>query len=179
MSDETRETSTTGGQKGRKLERMSLIPRYPLEVLARHYAIGAEKYEDHNWRQGYPWSWSYDSLLRHLLAFWDGEDIDEETGSPHLAGVLFHVMALIQFTKDFPEHDDRFKPVPKPEEASWWFPAVTLELEGLDPEVFRILTGLVVLPEEHMRLFEIDSGGQATEIHPVQASLEVRSHPGS
>lgn len=85
---EVRTTSSTGGQKGVKLARFELIPTGPLKAVAEHYGKGAEKYEDRNWERGYEWSKSYAALQRHLNAFWSGEDIDEETGSPHLAAAV-------------------------------------------------------------------------------------------
>ena len=73
---EVRTTSATGGMKGVKLERFDLIPIGPLTELARHYGRGAEKYDNHQWRKGYEWSKSYSALLRHLTAFWNGENYD-------------------------------------------------------------------------------------------------------
>jgi hypothetical protein len=105
---EVRSVSSTGGEKGTKLARYDLIPVHPLEELAKHFGRGALKYDDNQWRKGYEWSKSYAALQRHLTAFWDGEDIDAETGSPHLAAVAWHAFALIQFAKDFPEFDDRY-----------------------------------------------------------------------
>lgn len=43
----------TGGEKGQKLERFDLLPVAPLEAVARHYGIGANKYAERNWEQGY------------------------------------------------------------------------------------------------------------------------------
>jgi 5'(3')-deoxyribonucleotidase len=100
---------TTGGQKGSKLERYDLIPTGPLAEVARHYGRGARKYDDHNWRRGYDWSLSYAALQRHAQAFWDGEDIDPETGSHHLAAVVFHALAMMEWGKTHPELDDRWK----------------------------------------------------------------------
>jgi hypothetical protein len=111
MSDEVRMTDPdTGGQKGMKLARFSLIPARPLWKVAEHYGTGAAKYADRNWERGYPWSWSYDAIGRHLTSFWMGEDIDPETGSPHLAAVVFHAMALMEFNATHPEKDDRPQP---------------------------------------------------------------------
>lgn len=102
--------SSTGGLKEVKDERHDLVPTEALAILARHYGVGARKYADHNWRKGYEWSKSYASLQRHAQAFWGGEDIDEETGSPHMAGVAFHAFALLVFMQDHPSFDDRFTP---------------------------------------------------------------------
>lgn len=82
---EVRTTSSTGGEKGTKDERYDLLPAGALATVARHYGIGARKYAAHNWRRGYEWSKSYAALQRHLNAFWGGEDIDDETQSPHMA----------------------------------------------------------------------------------------------
>lgn len=107
---EVRTTSSTGGMKGVKPERYSLIPTEALDIMARLYGFGAEKYEAHNWRKGYEWSKSFDSLFRHATSALRGEDIDPETGLPHLAGVVFHCFTLMVFAEEHPEFDDRWKP---------------------------------------------------------------------
>ncbi len=85
---------TTGGEKGSKLARFSLIPRDFLWALAEHYGRGARKYEDRNWERGYKWSLSVDALDRHLNAWLLGENNDVETGSSHLVAVAWHAIAL-------------------------------------------------------------------------------------
>lgn len=118
---EVRTTSTTGGQKGVKDERIDLIPVGPLLELARLYGKGAQKYDDHNWRRGYEWSKSYASLQRHAMAFWGGQSYDAHepdcvegctthTERHHLASVIFHAMALMEFEEAHPDFDDRYKP---------------------------------------------------------------------
>lgn len=107
---EVRTTSATGGQKGVKPERYSLIPVEALDIMAKLYGFGAQKYAAHNWRKGYEWSKSFDSLFRHATAALRGEDIDPETGLPHLAGAAFHCFTLMVFMEEQREFDDRFKP---------------------------------------------------------------------
>jgi hypothetical protein len=108
MVSEVRTTSSTGGEKGVKAERHSLIPVEALATVAQLYAKGAEKYEAHNWRRGYEWSKSYDALQRHANAFWNGEDLDPEMQLPHMASVVFHALTLITFMQEQPGFDDRF-----------------------------------------------------------------------
>jgi hypothetical protein len=98
---------TTGGEKGRKLARFDLIPARALWHLAEHFGRGASKYADRNWERGYAWSLSFGAIMRHLWAFWGGEDHDKETGSHHLDAVMWHAMVLRTFAEDYPEHDDR------------------------------------------------------------------------
>lgn len=95
-----------------KPERVELIPVEPLLALARVYDYGSRKYDPNNWRKGYAWSLSYAACMRHLLAFWNGEDNDPESGLPHLAHAGFHIFSLLQFSSDderYADLDDRYK----------------------------------------------------------------------
>lgn len=87
----------TGGEKGSKIERFDLIPVEMETALARHYGVGATKYEDRNWERGYKWSLSYAALRRHLAAWTGGESYDTETGTHHLVAVIWHATALFIF----------------------------------------------------------------------------------
>lgn len=87
--------------------RYDRIPYEPLAALARHYRAGAAKYAAHNWAAGYEWSKPFAALLRHLLAFWNGEDIDAETGSPHIVACAWHCLTISEFYTTHPEFDDR------------------------------------------------------------------------
>lgn len=107
LDREVRSVSATGAEKGVKLARHDLVPVRPLQILAEHYGLGSLKYDDRNWEKGYEWSKSYASLQRHLLAFWSGEDIDAETGSPHMAAAAWHCFTLLEFMLTHPKYDDR------------------------------------------------------------------------
>jgi hypothetical protein len=99
----------TGGEKGSKLQRFDLVPAYPLWLLAEHYGRGARKYADRNWERGYSWMLSFSALMRHGWKWLMGEDIDPETGSPHMIAVAWHAFALVEFSQTHPELDDRPK----------------------------------------------------------------------
>lgn len=97
-AEEKREVDPrTGGEKGSKLARFSLIPPEFLWALAEHYGVGARKYADRNWERGYKWSLSVDALERHLTQFKLGEWTDPETGSAHLIAAAWHCVALFIF----------------------------------------------------------------------------------
>ena len=68
--------------------------------MAKVYGYGAEKYAPNNFRKGYNWSLSYNSLLRHVMLSEEGEDIDPESGLLHLAQAAWHCLTLIQFYFD-------------------------------------------------------------------------------
>lgn len=84
----------TGGQKGSKLARFSLMPWDVLYELAEHWGKGARKYADRNWEKGTDWSLNIDALGRHLALWIGGEDNDPETGSSHLIAVAWHALAI-------------------------------------------------------------------------------------
>ena len=61
------------------------IPPAALVAIGRVMQEGERKYGPMNWRtEAVPVSVYYDAALRHLLAYWDGQDIDVESGLPHL-----------------------------------------------------------------------------------------------
>ena len=97
----------TGGQKGQKLERYESIPVWPLSEVARVYGYGSDKYERGNFLKGYPWSLTIDALFRHLFAWLAGESWDKESKRHHLACVVFHAFALMQFERSGTGTDDR------------------------------------------------------------------------
>jgi len=107
ISHEIRTTSPTGGEKGTKPEQYDDIPTEAIRALARVYAMGADKYERGNYRKGYDWSLSYSALMRHLWSFWQGEDIDPESGESHLMHAAWHCFTLFHFTQTQRAYDDR------------------------------------------------------------------------
>ena len=99
----------TGGMKGTKPCQLGAIDPLALKQLGLVAGMGAAKYQRGNFLLGYAWSLSFDALMRHLLAFWDGEEHDPESGLPHLAHAAFHCLALISFSQRGLGTDDRFK----------------------------------------------------------------------
>lgn len=101
----------TGGMKGSKPVQLSLVPPRMLQVLGEVYGNGAKKYDRENWRRGYRWSLSFDALMRHALAFWEGEELDDPAkggdGLPHMMHAAFHCFALATFADEGLGTDDR------------------------------------------------------------------------
>jgi len=87
--------------------RYDLLEPYAIKELAKVFTKGAEKYEDHNWEKGMNWSNMIASLKRHLSDWEMGIDLDLETGLPHLAHAAWNIMALLSYSKIFPQGDDR------------------------------------------------------------------------
>lgn len=87
--------------------RTDLLDPLAMEGTAEVLGKGAIKYEDRNWEKGMKWSRPYGALLRHLFAFWRGEDIDPETGLYHIDQVGCNAMFLQRYFRTHKEWDDR------------------------------------------------------------------------
>lgn len=113
---EIRQESITGGQKGTKPCRLDLIPPEALWEIGLVYGYGAQKYDDNNWRKGYPRHLSMAAAMRHLELYRMGQDEDEESGLSHLAHAAFHLMAMLTHDADpstYEEFDDRVQLAPE------------------------------------------------------------------
>lgn len=97
----------TGGQKDQKLAQLGALDPAALLELAEVAGLGAQKYATHNFLRGYPWSLSFDACMRHLLAFWGGQDTDPESAQPHLAHAMWHCHAMLAFQLRDIGTDDR------------------------------------------------------------------------
>ena len=75
------------------------IPLCALESGLRVFAYGAKKYEQWNWAKGMRWSVPYECMLRHLDAWYRGEDLDPESGLTHLGHVMCNLVMLEIYAK--------------------------------------------------------------------------------
>lgn len=89
--------------------RVDLIPISTFQAIGDVLTYGTKKYDSDNWRKGLAWGRVYGSLLRHLMAWWSGEDFDSESGLHHLSHVLTNAAFLREYTETHPELDDRPK----------------------------------------------------------------------
>lgn len=84
-----------------------LLPLDGITELGKVYTFGAKKYAPRNWERGMLWSRCYNSLLRHLYAYWGGERSDQETGLHHMAHVAWNAIALLVYSLRGVGVDDR------------------------------------------------------------------------
>ena len=82
---------------GVKKAPLHLVPPSALYAMAEAFKVGGEKYGPYNWREAsISSSVYYAAALRHLTAWWDGEDLDPETGNEH----IWHAMACLALLVD-------------------------------------------------------------------------------
>lgn len=88
--------------------RYDLVPPEAFAEVVKIYNYGAKKYpEPRNWEKGMSWGRLFGAIMRHTWAWWRGEDIDPESGLPHLAHAAWSCIALLHYSKHKKEFDDR------------------------------------------------------------------------
>lgn len=88
--------------------RWDLLPFDSVEDIVKVYTFGAEKYGDENWRAGIKWKRIIAAIFRHLTAFVLGEDIDKESGLPHLSHAGWGILTLLWYSRYRIRFDDRY-----------------------------------------------------------------------
>jgi len=74
---------------------MSVLPANVMLEVATAMFEGASKYGRHNYRHaGVRASVYYDATLRHLIAWWEGEDIDDASSLSHITKAISSLVVL-------------------------------------------------------------------------------------
>jgi hypothetical protein len=87
--------------------RLDLIPTSLISNVGRVLTFGANKYADRDWEKGIDWNRVYGAALRHMNEFWSGNDIDADSGCPHLACAITELAFLLEFMTTHRELDNR------------------------------------------------------------------------
>lgn len=74
---------------------MHCVPSAPLLEVALAMMEGGRKYGTHNYREmGVRVSTYYDAVMRHIIAWWEGEDIDPDSGVHHVVKAIACLFVL-------------------------------------------------------------------------------------
>jgi hypothetical protein len=86
--------------------RYDLLPVKPIEDVTKVITFGANKYGDNNWKQlNNARERYYAACARHIAEYRKGNQIDDESGLPHLA----HAMCNIIFIMELMDNEDNQK----------------------------------------------------------------------
>jgi hypothetical protein len=88
---------------------VDMLPTEALIEIAKVLGFGARKYGRDNWRYGMCWTRVYGALLRHMFAWHQREDRDDESGFLHLAHAACCVLFLLVYAVCGLGTDDRPK----------------------------------------------------------------------
>ena len=77
---------TVGIKHDQDKDRWDLLPWRATQQIVKVLTYGARKYAPDNWKKVPEWRIRYyAALIRHVVAWFEGERIDPETGLSHLA----------------------------------------------------------------------------------------------
>lgn len=100
-------------KKGQKFDQdkppMELLSHLALVEVAKVFGHGAKKYDKYNYRAGIAYSRILGAAHRHLGSFNSGEDLDNESGLSHIAHLAACAIMLLDYIRECPEMDDRYK----------------------------------------------------------------------
>lgn len=90
---------------------MHLLPTDAIEEITKVLMFGANKYAPNNWKAngGFSYSRVFNSTIRHMFAWWRGEDKDPESGLSHLAHAGCCILFLLHYVLNKEKYgkDDR------------------------------------------------------------------------
>lgn len=87
---------------------VSTVPMNVVAEMGVGMLEGAAKYGRHNYRGvGVRASVYFDATMRHLIAWWEGEDADPDSGMPHVAKALCSLAVLRDAQMQGKVEDDR------------------------------------------------------------------------
>lgn len=112
---------------GSKKVSFSTLPMQVMMMLSLALSEGGYKYGKHNYRiAGVRASVYFDALMRHMTAWQEGEDIDEESGLPHPIKAMACLAVLMDAQLNDMLTDDR---PPKAKNQNWMKDLNKLALE--------------------------------------------------
>jgi hypothetical protein len=93
---------------GVKKASLSCVPAPVLLEMGIGMQEGGAKYGRHNYRSsGVRGSVYYDATMRHLMAWWEGEDIDPDSGLSHITKAMCSLAVLRDAMLQNKFNDDR------------------------------------------------------------------------
>lgn len=101
------QSNSLGTRHNEGKPRWSLVDFDALEPMVRVLEYGAKKYGENNWKKGLKTTEICESLLRHIFAYLNGEDIDPESGLPQIGFILSNAKFLSYMTQFRPDCDTR------------------------------------------------------------------------
>lgn len=111
---------------------LSAIPCPVLFEVGAAMLEGACKYSRHNYRiAGVRASVYYDAAMRHLMRWWEGEDIDPDSGFHHIAKAIAGLFVLRDAQMREMIFDDRPPEFENDAGRERWFPAIERQVADL------------------------------------------------
>lgn len=91
--------------------KLGLFPPKAFIEIGKAMTFGSRKYNSYNYKfgNGLDWDQYYNALLRHLMAWLDGEEFDKESGLRHTSHAGACLAMLIDAVESGIGRDTRFR----------------------------------------------------------------------
>jgi hypothetical protein len=116
VGDTNTDTKGSGARWNQDKAPMEFIPLHLLAETAEVFHLVTTRkirpYPMWNWANGMPWLVPYACLVRHLAAWFCGEEFDtgpNGSGKRHTAHMMCNLLMMIHYEQTFPEGDNRPK----------------------------------------------------------------------
>lgn len=94
--------------------RWSLVDFESIEEMVKVLEFGATKYTPGNWKKGLNREEVLESLQRHLIQLFSGQEVDEESQSHHMGHILCNAMFYLYHHRNNTFCVERNNPFVKP-----------------------------------------------------------------
>ena len=114
-SEQSLASGSTNSNEGKKADDgkapWHLVPVDAMTEIVDVLNFGALKYGERNWENGIKYSRVFSAAMRHMWAWWMGEDNDPESGKSHLAHAGCCVLFALHFSLNgkYTDFDNRVK----------------------------------------------------------------------
>lgn len=116
MTQDNTKPSNPKDAVGSRKAGLSCVPMPPLFEVGLALQEGARKYGRHNYRAiGVRGSVYFDAAMRHLSQWWEGEDLDPDSGVSHVSKAIAGLLVLRDSMIQDNWTDDR-----PPTAPCWW-----------------------------------------------------------
>lgn len=165
------------GRSDPNKRRWDLVDFPSLEPLVQVLEFGAGKYSPDNWRKGLPVREQTASLMRHVVAYMSGEDIDPESGLPHLGHIMCNTMFLSWHSRNRKDLDDRVVVLPTVPELESDKP-IKFHVTPVVPEVLEQDVDDTILATTEEVVREVLKGGNESTTSTTGYKRHPGIHPG-
>jgi hypothetical protein len=104
---EERTLQNTGIKHDANKPDLSIIPKAALDMTARAFMFGAQKYGRNNFRGGMDWLRMTSAAMRHITAWQEGENLDKESREHHIGHALACLSMLAYYIETGAGTDNR------------------------------------------------------------------------
>ena len=144
--------------------RSDLLSVSAMKGTAKILTLGAKKYAERNWEAGMLFARVYRAAFDHLTDWFDGEDLDRDSGESHLD----HCACCLMFLQHFVKNPEKYKKFDNRPNTKFNIPAIRLRRENNDEEKDFFIDSDGKLDHDAIKEWQNGSDAFIVGIHQTQ-----------